>query len=125
MFCSKIDPQPRVLSRIQTLETHVKKLEETKEENETELQLREGLEKDLKMTGTDYNVANMMFFIPYILLEVPANTILMKFKQPSLWIGFIVTAWGIVMTCTGFVKNWTGLLICRVLLGVFEYVHAS
>lgn len=80
----------------------------------------EGLEKDLKMTGTDYNVANMMFFIPYILLEVPANTILMKFKRPSLWIGFIVTAWGIVMTCTGFVKNWTGLLICRVLLGVFE-----
>lgn len=38
------------------------------------------------MTGTDYNVANMMFFIPYILLEVPANTILMKFKRPSLWI---------------------------------------
>ena len=85
----------------------------------------EGLEKDLKMTGTDYNVANMMFFIPYILLEVPANTILMKFKRPSLWIGFIVTAWGIVMTCTGFVKNWTGLLICRVLLGIFEYVYAS
>ena len=26
----------------------------------------------------------------------------------------------IVMTCTGFVENWTGLLICRVLLGVFE-----
>ena len=72
------------------------------------------------MSGTDYNVANMMFFIPYILLEVPANTILMKFKRPSLWIGFIVTAWGIVMTGTGFVKNWTGLLICRVLLGVFE-----
>jgi hypothetical protein len=80
----------------------------------------EGLEQDLNMSGTDYNLANMMFFIPYILLEVPANTILMKFKRPSLWIGFIVTAWGIVMLCTGFVKNLTGLLVCRVLLGVFE-----
>lgn len=30
----------------------------------------EGLEKDLNMRGTDYNVANMMFFVPYILLEV-------------------------------------------------------
>lgn len=72
------------------------------------------------MTGTDYNLANMIFFIPYILLEVPANTILMKFKRPSLWIGFIVTAWGIVMLGMGFVKNLSGLLVCRVLLGVFE-----
>lgn len=27
----------------------------------------EGLEADLNMTGTDYNVANMIFFVPYIL----------------------------------------------------------
>lgn len=80
----------------------------------------EGLEKDLNMRGTDFNLANMMFFIPYILLEVPANTILMKFKRPSLWVGSIVTAWGVVMLCTGFVKSLAGLLVCRVLLGVFE-----
>ncbi|KAL2067198.1 hypothetical protein VTL71DRAFT_1622 [Oculimacula yallundae] len=80
----------------------------------------EGLEKDLGMKGTDYNLANMLFFVPYILLEIPANTILMRFKRPSHWIGFIVTSWGIVMMCTGFVKNFTGLMICRLLLGVFE-----
>lgn len=80
----------------------------------------EGLEKDLGMKGTDYNVANMLFFVPYILLEVPANTILMRFRKPSRWIGFIVTSWGIVMTCTGFVKSFAGLLICRKLLGVFK-----
>ncbi|KAJ8110811.1 hypothetical protein OPT61_g6440 [Boeremia exigua] len=80
----------------------------------------EGLEKDLGMRGTDYNLANMLFFVPYILLEVPANTILMRFKRPSQWIGFIVTSWGIVMTCTGFVKNFPGLLACRLILGVFE-----
>jgi hypothetical protein len=80
----------------------------------------EGLEKDLGMTGIDYNLANMLFFIPYILLEIPANTILMRFRKPSLWIGFIVTSWGIVMTCTGFVKNFPALLACRLLLGVFE-----
>lgn len=80
----------------------------------------EGLEKDLGMKGVDYNLANMLFFIPYILLEIPANTILMRFKKPSLWIGFIVTSWGIIMTCTGFVKSFPGLLVCRLLLGVFE-----
>lgn len=80
----------------------------------------EGLEKDLGMKGIDYNLANMLFFIPYILCEIPANTILMRFKKPSLWIGFIVTTWGIIMTCTGFVKNFAGLMVCRLLLGVFE-----
>ncbi|KAL5340963.1 major facilitator superfamily domain-containing protein [Aspergillus crustosus] len=80
----------------------------------------EGLEKDLNMKGTDYNIANMMFFIPYILLEVPSNAILIRFTKPSQWICLIVTAWGIVMTCCGFVQNWGGLVGCRVLLGVFE-----
>ncbi|KAL2848910.1 major facilitator superfamily domain-containing protein [Aspergillus pseudoustus] len=80
----------------------------------------EGLEADLNMTGNDYNIANMMFFIPYILCEVPANSLLIKFHRPSTWIGIIVTAWGIVMTCSGFSQNFGGLVGCRVLLGVFE-----
>lgn len=82
----------------------------------------EGLEADLGMRGNDYNIANMMFFIPYILCEVPANSILIKFNKASTWIGFIVTAWGIVMTCSGFCQNFGGLVGCRILLGVFEYV---
>ena len=44
----------------------------------------EGLEKDLKMTGTDYNVANMMFFIPYILLEVPATEVRSRIQGSKL-----------------------------------------
>ncbi|KAJ0418910.1 major facilitator superfamily domain-containing protein [Aspergillus carlsbadensis] len=80
----------------------------------------EGLEADLKMTGNDYNIANMMFFVPYILCEVPANSLLIRFSKPSTWIGLIVTAWGIVMTCSGFCQNFGGLVGCRVLLGVFE-----
>ncbi|KAL4866026.1 hypothetical protein BDV12DRAFT_199576 [Aspergillus spectabilis] len=80
----------------------------------------EGLEADLNMKGTDYNIANMMFFVPYILLEVPSNAILIKFTKPSQWISLIVTGWGIVMTCCGLVQSWGGLVGCRVLLGVFE-----
>lgn len=72
------------------------------------------------MTGNDYNIANMMFFVPYILLEVPANTILIRFSRPSTWIGLITTAWGIVMTCSGFCQSFGSLVGCRVLLGVFE-----
>jgi MFS family permease len=46
--------------------------------------------------------------------------ILTKFKRPSIWIGLIVTAWGFVMTFSGFCSNFAGLMVCRVLLGVFE-----
>ncbi|CAH0017059.1 unnamed protein product [Clonostachys rhizophaga] len=43
----------------------------------------EGLEADLKMTGNDYNIANMMFFILYILCEIPSNWILFNFNKPA------------------------------------------
>jgi hypothetical protein len=74
------------------------------------------------MTGNDYNIANMMFFIPDILCEIPSNWILLNFNKPSTWIGLIVTAWGIVMTSSGLTQNFGGLVGTRVLLGVFEYV---
>ena len=45
------------------------------------------------MKGEDYNIALFMFFIPYILLEVPSNMILKKMR-PSTWISAIMFGWG-------------------------------
>jgi hypothetical protein len=53
------------------------------------------------MTGTDYNVALMMFFIPYVLFEVPSNILLAKFKKPSQYMGILVLCWGSIMTLMG------------------------
>ena len=53
----------------------------------------QGLTKDLHMVDEDYNIALFMFFIPYILLEVPANVI-MKNIRPSTWLGGIMFFWG-------------------------------
>jgi len=80
----------------------------------------EGLNQSLHMSGTDYNVALSIFFIPYVLAEVPSNMILNKFKRPSLYLGSLVLAWGIIMTCTGLVQNFEGLVAIRFLLGLFE-----
>lgn len=52
-----------------------------------------GLEKDLDMTGHDYNIALFIFFIPYILFEVPSNLILKK-VAPSTWLSVIIASWG-------------------------------
>lgn len=54
-------------------------------------------------------------------IEVPSNAILNMFERPSLFMGGIVTAWGLVMTCHGFVHNFQELCGVRILLGLFEY----
>ncbi|KAH7353168.1 major facilitator superfamily domain-containing protein [Pyrenochaeta sp. MPI-SDFR-AT-0127] len=80
----------------------------------------EGLIEDLGLTGVQWNIVLSVFFVPYILLEVPSNVLLKKFKRPSYYLGILIVCWGIVMTMMGVVKNFTGLLITRILLGVFE-----
>jgi hypothetical protein len=47
------------------------------------------------MKGEDYNIALFMFFIPYILLEVPSNMIQKKLR-PSVWISAIMFCWGML-----------------------------
>ncbi|TID00372.1 putative transporter [Colletotrichum higginsianum] len=80
----------------------------------------EGLADDLNLDGVQWNIALSLFFVPYILLEVPSNVLLKKFKRPSVYLGTLVTIWGVIMTCHGFVHNFAGLLTVRLLLGVFE-----
>jgi hypothetical protein len=55
----------------------------------------QGLEKDLHMDreGPKFNIALFMFFIPYILLEVPSNLVL-KRMRPSIWLSSIMLGWG-------------------------------
>lgn len=57
--------------------------------------------------------------------EVPSNALLNKFERPSTFMGIIVTIWGVVMMCTGFVHDFAGLCVARVFLGLFEYVLPS
>ena len=56
----------------------------------------QGLEEDLHMArdGPDFNIALFMFFIPYILLEVPSNILLMKIR-PTVWLSSIMLGWGV------------------------------
>lgn len=53
----------------------------------------QGLTQDLHPTLTGYNVALLIFFVPYILLEVPSNIMLRRIP-PSWWIGALMFFWG-------------------------------
>ncbi|KAI9708444.1 MAG: hypothetical protein M1820_003904 [Bogoriella megaspora] len=78
-----------------------------------------GMEDDLNLIDNRYQTAVSLLFVTYILSELPSNLVLKKFR-PSRWIAFIATSWGIIATLTGVCQNYAGLIVCRLLLGIFE-----
>ncbi|KAG2124869.1 MFS general substrate transporter [Suillus clintonianus] len=79
----------------------------------------EGLETQLDLTGNRFNIALIMFTIPYCLCEPPTNLVLKTFR-PSRWLPGINFAWGIIMIIMAFVKTYPQLVGARVCLGVAE-----
>lgn len=79
----------------------------------------DGLAKDLKLDGNKFNVALTVFYVPYILVDVPSNWVV-KYLGANYYLPGLLIAWGIVGMCTGFVKDYQGLLVCRFFLGLCE-----
>ena len=79
----------------------------------------QGLSTDLGLAGWQYNWCLTVFFVFYALFEVPSNLMLKKLR-PSRWLPSIMIAWGLVMTMMGLVRDFKGLLITRIFLGITE-----
>lgn len=79
----------------------------------------DGLTSDLELTGTKFNVALAVFYVPYILIDVPSNWFL-KHVGAGWYLPGLITGWGIVSTFMGLTKSYAGLIVCRLLLGLFE-----
>lgn len=78
-----------------------------------------GLNDELGLTATMFGLASGVFFIGYLLLEVPSNLALHKFGGRR-WLARIIFSWGIVASLMAFVPNATWLYIARFFLGVAE-----
>lgn len=78
-----------------------------------------GLTEELQLSATAFGLASGIFFIGYLLLEVPSNLALHRFGARR-WIARIMITWGILATLTAFTPNGTVLLVLRFLLGVAE-----
>ncbi|KAK9423014.1 putative Major facilitator superfamily domain-containing protein [Seiridium unicorne] len=79
----------------------------------------QGLSEDLDISGNKFNIALFIYFVPYVLLEVPSNMIIRKVR-PSLYLSGLMFSWGIVNMCMGFVHSFEGLVLLRFLLGAAE-----
>lgn len=78
-----------------------------------------GMEEDLGLHGNQYQTAVSILFVTYLVAEIPSNLLLKKLR-PSRWISAITTSWAIIATLTGITQNYSGLIACRVLLGLVE-----
>jgi hypothetical protein len=52
-----------------------------------------GLEGDLNMHGDQFNIVLFIFFVPYILCELPANMLLKNLK-PHVWLSTMIVGFG-------------------------------
>ncbi|KAJ1327047.1 MFS transporter ACS family allantoate permease [Microdochium nivale] len=78
-----------------------------------------GLEKQLRLSSTEYQTCVSILFVGYILGQIPSNMIITRVR-PSWLMGGFMLAWAVVSTTTALAKDFTGLLLTRFFLGVVE-----
>ncbi|OAA57780.1 phthalate transporter [Cordyceps fumosorosea ARSEF 2679] len=78
-----------------------------------------GMAKELELTGYRYAIANLVFFITYIVFQ-PPSTILIRGIGPRVHLSIITFLWGVVTLGMGFTKNHEQLSALRAVLGIFE-----
>ncbi|KAI5866132.1 MFS general substrate transporter [Durotheca rogersii] len=79
-----------------------------------------GLDEDVGLAvGNRASIALLVFFIGYMLFELPSNMIIHRIGAAN-WISLIVFAWGLVSMGIGFLNDWISLAVMRAFLGAFE-----
>jgi MFS family permease len=73
----------------------------------------------LGLSEVAYGLGASLFFIGYLIFEIPSNVMLHKYGAPR-WIARIMLTWGIVTILLAFTKNATMFYVLRFLLGASE-----
>jgi len=77
------------------------------------------MNQDLGFTPSIFGTGASIFFIGYILFEIPSNLALQRFGA-RIWIARIMISWGLVATAMAVVSGETSFYVMRFLLGVAE-----
>ncbi|MFE5028294.1 hypothetical protein ACFRAO_34590 [Streptomyces sp. NPDC056656] len=68
---------------------------------------KDSLGADIGLSAAAYSLGAGIFFISYMLLEIPSNLVLHK-VGPRWWIGRISVTWGVITAAAVFVHDeWT------------------
>jgi D-galactonate transporter len=77
------------------------------------------MNQDLGLSPAVFGFGASVFFVGYMLLEVPSNLMLHRFGARR-WIARILVSWGLVAALMAFVWNDTSFYVLRLLLGIAE-----
>ena len=77
------------------------------------------MNQDLGFSAAGFGFGASVFFVGYMLLEVPSNVMLHRLGA-RVWLARILITWGAVAAATAFVSSPTSFYVLRFLLGVAE-----
>ncbi|KAK8850548.1 hypothetical protein IAR55_004466 [Kwoniella newhampshirensis] len=78
-----------------------------------------GLQADFGLTSTQYSIVLLVFFISYVLFEIPSNLFIARVR-PSLYLSGLCILWGGVAASMAAARNYRELAGIRFALGVCE-----
>ncbi|EJT75873.1 nicotinamide mononucleotide permease [Gaeumannomyces tritici R3-111a-1] len=78
-----------------------------------------GMTQDLEMDSDMYSTALVVFFVGYVVFEVPSNMALSR-TRPSVFLPTIMFLWGVLTTAMGFVPTYGALVGLRAAIGALE-----
>jgi MFS transporter, ACS family, 4-hydroxyphenylacetate permease len=77
------------------------------------------MNSDLGLTSAAFGFATTMFYVGYVLCEIPSNLLMAK-NGARVWLSRIMITWGLAASATMFVVGPYSLYGIRFLVGVFE-----
>lgn len=77
------------------------------------------MNQEIGITMAQYGLGTSLFFLGYILFEVPSNLCLHRFGA-RMWMMRIMVTWGLISAASCLITNSTWLYIARFALGVAE-----
>jgi ACS family tartrate transporter-like MFS transporter len=77
------------------------------------------LQRDLRLSGTEYGIGAGLFFLGYCVFEIPSNLILERVGA-RLWIARIMIVWGLVSMAMMLINSAATFYAARILLGIAE-----
>ncbi|NNM66122.1 MAG: MFS transporter [Burkholderiales bacterium] len=77
------------------------------------------MNKAIGLSSTAFGLGGGLFFIGYVLFEVPSNLVLHRVGA-RIWIARVMVTWGLVAAATAFVVGPNSFYVLRFLLGVAE-----
>lgn len=77
------------------------------------------MQSDLNMTDVEWSAGISLFYVGYIISQVPANIVIAKGK-PRYLLPLCMLGWSAVTICMTAMKTPWAFMLCRFLVGVTE-----